>query len=136
MEWVNPAESPACRNSSTVPVGQLTGLSWRSLHHEVKSLHFRAYSFLVEGALDWCMVSTTLFESPEAMKLRPLRGHTHSFHNSGHSLWESPISRRGEKSGPRTILVLARTEPRPLSRQDVCSHIEMLRDVYRLQDVD
>ncbi len=36
MEWVNPAESRACRNSRTVPIGQLTGSSWWSPHHEIK----------------------------------------------------------------------------------------------------
>ncbi len=36
VEWVNPAESRACRNSRTVPIGQLTGSSWHSPHHEVK----------------------------------------------------------------------------------------------------
>ncbi len=60
-------EKWACGNSRTVPVGQLTWSSWRSSHHEVKSLHFRAYCFLIEGALDWRMVSTTFVERPEAM---------------------------------------------------------------------
>ncbi len=46
-KWVNPVEEQACKNSRTVPIGQLTGSSRRSMHHEVRGLHFGAYSFLV-----------------------------------------------------------------------------------------
>ncbi len=34
VEWANPAEKQACKNSSTVPNGQLTGSSWQSPHPE------------------------------------------------------------------------------------------------------
>ncbi|KAL0185520.1 hypothetical protein M9458_017190, partial [Cirrhinus mrigala] len=40
-------------------------------HQELKSLHFQAYSFLIEGALDWRMVSTTSVERPEATRCAP-----------------------------------------------------------------
>ncbi len=38
---------------------------------QVKDLHFRAYSFFVEGTLDWRMVSTTSVERPKAMSCAP-----------------------------------------------------------------
>ncbi len=37
----------------------------------MKTLHFKAYSFLVEGALEWRMVSTTSVEKPESMSWAP-----------------------------------------------------------------
>lgn len=60
----NPAEKCSYRNSSTLQTGQLTGSSWRFLHHEVNTPHLRAYSFLVEGDLEWNMVSITSVERP------------------------------------------------------------------------
>ncbi len=48
MEWANPTEKQACKNSSTVPNGQLTGSSWRSPHPESQ---LQGYSFLIEGAI-------------------------------------------------------------------------------------
>ncbi len=73
LKWngVSPAVNRSCRNSSTVPTEQLTVSSWWSLHHEVKTLHFKAYSFLVEEALEWRMVSTTSVEKPESVSWAP-----------------------------------------------------------------
>ncbi len=42
MDGTSPAVNRSCRNSSTVPTGQLTGSSWWSLHHEVKTFHFKS----------------------------------------------------------------------------------------------
>ncbi len=38
----------------------------------IESFHFKAYSFLVEGALGWRTISTTSVERPEAMRFAPL----------------------------------------------------------------
>ncbi len=117
-----------CRESSlqilkNCTTGQLTGSCWRALHHEVKNFHFRVYTFLVEGALDWRMVSTTSAGRPEAMSCAP-SGATPTFSITPgggaewHPLlvrgdppwWEPPKeSRLGGKSGPRTILGPAST---------------------------
>ncbi len=70
LSVTNPAENRTCKNSSTEPAGQLTGSSWRLLHQEVK-VHFKEYSFLMEGALDWSMVSATSVERPELMSCAP-----------------------------------------------------------------
>ncbi len=79
MEWANPAEKRACKNSSTVPNGQLTGSSWRSPHHEsqLQGVQFPHWgSSRLEDGLSNLSWETRGYE------LCPLRGHTHSFHNS------------------------------------------------------
>lgn len=55
----NPAERRSCRSSSTEPIGQWTRSAWCCAHHDSKRRHFRALSFLVDGALAFKMVSTT-----------------------------------------------------------------------------
>ncbi len=47
-----------------------------------ESFHFKVYSFFVEGALGWRMVSTTSVERPEATRCAPSWGHIHNFHHS------------------------------------------------------
>ncbi len=90
MEWDTPAESLACRYSRTVPTGQLTGSCWRALHHEVKNfppqvVHFpRRGSSGLENGLYHFSWETRSYE------LCPLRGHTHSFHNSGRGCRMAP----------------------------------------------
>ncbi len=81
------------------------------------SLNFRAYSFLIEGALDWRIVSATSVERPKAMSCAP-SGVTPTASTTpsrgersclltvrGDPSWrESPMeSHRGGKSGQRTI---------------------------------
>ncbi len=63
MEWDNLAENHTCKNSGTEPTGQLTGSSWRLPHQEVK-VYFKEYGFLVEGALDWRMITANSVERP------------------------------------------------------------------------
>lgn len=75
---VKPVEMRSWRNSSTEPTGQLTGFRWRCSHHDKKSRYFRAYRFLVEGALELKIVSTTLVERTVSMSCE-LRGQTHKF---------------------------------------------------------
>ncbi len=82
MEFDNPAENRTCKNSSTEPAGQLTGSRWQLPRQEVK-VHFKKYSFLMEGALDWRMVSATSVERPELMSCAPFRGHIHSSKTPG-----------------------------------------------------
>ncbi len=71
MSGASPAVKRSCRNSNTVPTGQLTGSRWWSLHHEVKTLYFKAYIFPVEGALECRRVSTTSVERPESISRAP-----------------------------------------------------------------
>jgi len=52
VEGDNPVEKRSCRNYSTAPTGHLTGSCRCSPQQEVKSFHFKAYSFLVDGALE------------------------------------------------------------------------------------
>ncbi len=42
-----------------------------AVNWKVKTFHFKAYIFLVEGALKWRMVSTTSVERPESMSWAP-----------------------------------------------------------------
>ncbi len=116
VEWVNPAESRAFRSSRTVPIGQLTGSSWRSKvstsRHTVSSLRelwiggwsqqprLRDHKLWVappSGATPTTSTSPGRGDRPPSVRGDP-------------SWRESPMeSHRGEKSGPRTILGLART---------------------------
>uniref|UniRef100_A0A672R0S2 Mitogen-activated protein kinase kinase kinase n=1 Tax=Sinocyclocheilus grahami TaxID=75366 RepID=A0A672R0S2_SINGR len=50
-------------------IGQLTGSCSCCPHHEAKSFHFT--SFLVAGALDWSIGSTTSVERPDARSCAP-----------------------------------------------------------------
>ncbi len=70
MEWDNPAENHTCKNSGTEPTRQLTGSSWRLPHQEVK-VHFKEYTFLLKGALDWRMITANSVERPELMSCAP-----------------------------------------------------------------
>ncbi len=162
VEWVNPAEKRAGKNSSTVTNGQLTGSSWQSVHHEVKSLNFRVYSFIIEGALD----STTSVERPVAMSCSP-SGATPTASTTptrGERSWSSPVrggysilmeiphglelegAVRCLMSCKQIYLSLAKTPPyllhnlgvkhpfpglSPYLEKDVCSHIQMPRNMNR-----
>ncbi len=52
----------------------LLAVDWVVCFH-LNSFHFRAYCFLVVGAQDWSMVSTTLVERLEAMRCAPQGPH-------------------------------------------------------------
>ncbi len=61
----NPEANLSCRNSNTDPIGHSTVSSWRLWQQDVKSCYLAAFDFLVEGALDCRMVSTTSVERPD-----------------------------------------------------------------------
>lgn len=63
-EGDSPAKKNHSENSSTEPTGKLTGSIQQPQHHEMKTTHFKGYSFLMEGVLKLRMVSTTLVERP------------------------------------------------------------------------
>ncbi len=92
----NPEANLSCRNSNTDPIGYSTGSSWWLWHQHVKSCHLAAYDFLVEGALDWRMVSTTSIERPDAMRCAPSEATpTASTTLGGGERW-CPLPERGD----------------------------------------
>ncbi len=67
----SPEANLSCRMSSHDPIEHSTGFNWWLLQQDMKSCHLAAYDFLVAGALDCRMVSTTSVDRPDDMRCAP-----------------------------------------------------------------